>query len=658
MRKALALTALTLLVAASLVGAAPVASGANITQFIREINATWGTPSTPTGASPGDSNVPLTMTFQYTYPLGASSVQGLLTLPAGFTLFDGTNETYASTSGAVPSDSIFQLTYDGIFLSPTLATGLYNFSLGLWAYSGASIVLQQNSTIGVFVLGNAQLQFGTPSPSISAGQVSQVPLTISNTGSGNATQVSLTVSASGVSILTPSLELPSLAAGQSKSLEVEVYVPSSASGTTVTLLVAATFSDPYGVQQSVTQGVGFYVTAPSTYPLDFQSADTSLVPGGINSIPITITNEEPGSAYQIHTLVSSSSQVSILTQFPVISELAANASVTEPLEAFVSASLADAPLSLTFSYSFTDAQGFTSSYTQSVGLFTIGSNSTLSSLVVSVSPVQSLVRVGAESKVVFDVKDVGSTSLESPVLSLSVSSPLIVLRNSSYALAGAIDSGSTVSYDAVVSSSTSATPGYYSASITVTYADQSGSVETATVPTALTLGGTIDLILQSPEVTQGNTTLSVSGEILNEGFSSAYYASVTGSLAGSRGTSVADYVGEIDPNTPVPFSITINYTPQSTSRSANISIGVTFMDSLGLQGEARSYVQTIITPASLTGSGSSSSATSGVDLFTYLEVGVIVVLVVVAVVGFVYIRRSRASGGPTEPQEKEDKGVI
>ena len=264
-------------------------------------------------------------------------------------------------------------------------------------------------------------------------------------------------------------------------------------------------------------------------------------------------------ALQVHTQVSSSSGVSILTQFPDVAELAPNASVSASIVIYVSESLANSPLSLTFSSSSTNQLGITSSYTESVGLYALSSNSSLPSVLVSVSPVKSLVNVGTQSEVSFEVEDVGTATLASPILSLAVASPLVVTQNSSYPISGGVlRPGESVVYDALVGSSTSASPGFYTASVTVTYIGQSGTTESATFSSGLVLAGTIQLVIQSPQVTQSNSTLSVSGEILNEGFSNAYYASVTGSLAGAKGVSPADYVGEIDPNTPVPFSLTLS----------------------------------------------------------------------------------------------------
>ena len=665
MRKtALTLVAMALLISSGVIAVIPAASGANLLAFIRDVNTSWGTSSIPSGASPGDRDLPLTVTFQYLYPIGASSIEALLTLPRGFSLYDGTNQTYAATQAGVSTDSVFQLTFGGIFLSPSLSLGAYNFTLNLWAYlpaSGGSIILPENLTVSAYVEGTPQLLFSTSTPSLLSSEVNDIPILVTNSGSGSASQLSLSVSAPGISVLSPLLEIPYLAAGNTTSVKVEAYVPSSALGSALSVSILATYEDPYGVQQSTSQTVGFYVSTTPALQLFIQAGDNSLVPGTTNDVPFTLTNLGTDPVFQVHTTVASPAQASVLTQFPIVAELESNASVTDSIEIYVSDSLANSPLELAFSTTYVNEQGVPGSYTQTVGLYATGSNSSLPGVLVSVSPIRNEVSAGTASVVSFKVENVGTTSLGSPVLSLGVSSPLVVLQNSSYAIPNNIlQSGESVTFVAVVGSSTSASPGYYPASVAITYLDQSGAERSATFTSGLVLTGTIDLVIQSPQVTQGNTSLSVSGEILNEGFSSAYYASVTGSMGGARATSQADYVGEIDPNTPVPFSLTLPYTPSGSALNAKILVSVTFKDSLGTAGTHNSTIQTRLTPeSSTTGSGSSASgSSSGVDLFTVLELGVIAALIVIAVAGFFYIRRSRAKLPSSRFEGKEDKGVI
>jgi len=662
-KTALTIVAVALLVSSGVIAAVPAASGSNLLAFIRDVNTSWGTPSSPTGASPGDRDLPLTVTFQYLYFTDASSVEALLTLPKGFSLYDGSNQTFATTTGGVSTNSVFQMTFGGIFLSPSLSLGAYNFTLNLWAYlpgTGGSTILPENLTVSVYVEGSPNLQFSTSTPSLLPGQLDDIPILVTNSGSGNASQVSLSVSAPGVSILSPLLEIPYLAPDNTTSIKVKAYVPASASGSALLLSVVATYEDPYGVQQSTSQTVGFYVSAAPASQLFVQAGDTSLVPGTTNNIPFTLTNLGNSSIFQIQTTAASSAQASVLNQFPTFAELGSNASVTDSIEIYVSDSLANSPLDLTFSATYVNGQGVPGSFTQTVGLYVTGSNSSLPGVVVSVSPIRNEIDVGTPSAVTFKVENVGTTSLGSPVLSLSVSSPLVVLQNSSYAIPnGILQSGKSVTFVALVGSSTSASPGYYPASVTITYLDQSGAEESATFTSGLVLVGTIVLVMQSPQVTQGNTTLSVSGEILNEGFSSAYYASVTGSVSGIEATSQPDYVGEIDPNTPVPFSLSLPYTPSHSVLNAKILVSVTFKDSLGTAGTYNSTIQTTLSPELSSGSGSTSTgSSSGADLFTILELGVVAALVAMAVVGFIYVRRNRAKTPSYGSEEKEDKGVI
>lgn len=663
-KTALTLVAMALLISSGVLAAVPTASGANLLSFIRDVNTSWGTSSSPTGASPGDKDVPLTVTFQYLYPVSASSVEALLTLPKGFGLYDGTNQTFAATQAGVSTNSVFQMTFGGIFLSPTLSLGAYNFSLNLWAYlqtSGEVTILPENLTASVYVEGKPEVEFSSPTPSLPAGQVDDIPVLVTNGGMGDASQLSLSASAPGISILSPILEIPYLGAGNATTVEVEAYVPSSASGSALSLSILATYEDPYGVQQSTSQTVGFYVSAAPPSQLFVQAGNNSLLPGTTNNVSFTFTNLGTSPILQVHTTVSTSSQVSVLTQFPTVAELGSNASVIDSIEIYVSDSLASSPLELAFSTTYINGQGVTDSYTQDVGLYVTGSNSSLPSVIVSVSPIRNQVSAGTPSRVSFKVENAGTTTLNSPVISLTVSSPLVVIQNSSFAIQGGmLKAGESVTYVATVGSSTSASPGYYPASITITYVDQSGAERSATLATGLVLIGTINLVAQSPQVTQGNTTLSVSGEILNEGFSNAYYASVTGSVSGARGTSEADYVGEIDPNTPVPFSLTLPYTPSSSSVTAKILVNVTFSDSLGTSGTYNFTIQTRLTPEfSSAESGSpATSSSSGVDLFTIIELGVIAALVIMAVAGYLYIRKSKTKLSSSQLEEKEDKGVI
>jgi len=639
------------------------------------VSAAWGTAARPIEAAPGSANVPLTVTVEYQGSLQAQSVKGLLQLGAaaigqevvaGFTDIYG-NTTATASVFAIAPDSTFTLSYF-VDIANTTRVGAYSVPLQLeWTDSttGTSGYDAQSATISLTMLGIPNLLLRASPLLLVPGRVNNISLTVTNQGTGAASQIAVSDSASGVSVLNPILEVTSLAPGQSKSMGVGVYVPASLSGASVTMSVSTTYYDAYGSIQTADQTIGFYTSRASTPTLSFEALTNSIVAGQTSTVPLALANLGSGTASDIRVQITSSGQSSVLNQFPVVGSLGPNASTTADIGIYVPQSLAGSPVSLTISASYTDEFGNTGTYTQTLGLYVANTTASLPSTLISVTPVRSAVKVGAQSVVAFTVENAGSSSLTSPVLSLTVSTPLVVTQNSTYAVKGGVlRPGESVLYEAVVGAGTSSTPGFYSASVGVSYLDSSGTLKSAIFASGLVLSGNIDLVIQSPTVTQANSTVVVTGSILNEGFSSAYYASVTGSLAGSKDTSAQDYVGEVDPNTPIPFSVTIAYAPQATAvPKANLTVSVSYTDSLGQSGR---YLVNL--PATLKSAGQllqsqssgSTTSSSGTDSLTYLEYGVVAALAVVVLVGVLYVRRNRAAplGGGEESDHKSDHDVI
>ncbi|HYC12426.1 MAG TPA: hypothetical protein VEC02_07215 [Nitrososphaerales archaeon] len=652
------------------------ARGASSSAPFTVVSASWGTGAKPIEAAPGVADVPLTVTVEYQGDMEAQSVRGLLQLGAatinkqvvaGFSDIYG-NTTATASVFSIGVGSTFALTYF-IDIANTTRVGAYSIPIQLqWTESttGNPTYQAQSAAISLTMLGIPNLVFGASPLALVPGRVNTVSLTASNPGSGAASQIAISDSATGVSVLNPIFEVASLAPGQSTSMSVGLYVPASLSGASVTMTVSATYYDAYGSSQTASQAIGLYTDRASPPVLSFEALSDSVEAGQNSTIPVTLRNLGSGVVSDIHTQITSSGQSSVLDQFPIIGSLEPNASATADIGIYVPQNLAGAPLTLTFTSSYTDEYGNAGTYSQTVGLYSANTTTTLPSTLVSVRPLRSQVSVGTQSDIAFLVEDAGPDSLISPVLSLAVPSPLVVTQNSTYPIQGGIlRPGQAVVYEAVVGSSTSSTPGYYSASVTVNYLDSSGSLKSASFSSGLVLSGKVDLIIQDPQVTQGSSTLVVTGTILNEGFSSAYYASVTGSLAGAKGSSQPDYLGEVDPNTPLPFSVTINYTPKATANlPANITVNISYQDSLGLAGQQLSKVPTTLESAEQLlqsqVSTSSSSSSSGSSALTYLEYGVIAALVVVALVGAIYIRRNRAGAIDSEAasNHKADHEVI
>ena len=282
-----------------------------------------------------------------------------------------------------------------------------------------------------------------------------------------------------------------------------------------------------------------------------------------------------------------------------------------------------------------------------------------SSELLSVSQLSDRVVAGVPSTVSFDLRNAGTGTVYSPTFSLSASSPLVVLSISP-SQESSLEPGQAETFTAVVSASPTATPGVYGGTLSVSFTDQSGAQHTQSFTVGFVLSGTVQFVVQDEQVSQALTGLTVSGSLLDEGGASAYYAQVTGSVQGSRNSNATDYyVGEIDPNTPTSFTITIPLSAPSSARTAVILLGVEYKDSFGANQTFATTSPVSLQSALQLSAGQASTVTqtsSGGDLVTLVSLGVIAAIVIVGLVGAVMVRRRRAAMSPVG--ERKEQKVI
>jgi hypothetical protein len=343
-------------------------------------------------------------------------------------------------------------------------------------------------------------------------------------------------------------------------------------------------------------------------------------------------------------------------------------------------------------------------------------SATTTSFPLSVTEQNSTLSAGSQTPVGFTLTNDGTATIYSPTFSLTVGSPVVLASIGSPVPASQIDPASNATFTAHVTSSPTATSGIYSGTLTVGFTDSSGTSHTQTFPVSFTLEGTVILILQNTAVSQTGTGFTVTGTILNEGSAPAYYTSISGLLGVNTATPV--YLGEIDPNTPLPFSVTIPFTAPTTistttasttttsgsasansstaSRSSrsgnfsrtfpgnfslpggfggfgngsrgaagaavNIAISLSFKDTFG-NGRVQAFtVPTTVKTASQLSTGlptTVSNSSSGNTELKYIAYGVVVVVAATLVVGAFITRRYRARRlASIPPDQRGEQSVI
>lgn len=639
-------------------------------QSFAVINSIWGTTTSTYQAGPGDQDVPLTVTLQYLYSFPSVSTEFEITLPAGITSTSSSrtgqdiNNATAYYVNRLEQGQIFQIT---LYLDLANSTQLGEYTMPttiLWyailsnSTNQPEVYLEQDLNLVVNLNGNSNLQFSANDTALIPDKINDIGLTLENSGSGNVSEISTTVSVSSLSasILNQLPTDQSLGPNSNLSEMLSVFVPQSAAGSIFTLTFSTTYLDPYQNQQSITQSLGFFVSSLGIQsPLSFTIGQTSLVPGGINNLTMAVTNGGASAISNISTVLSAPATsaeatgpgISIVSQPAIINSLAAGASTQLSFGVFASSSAAGTPIELAATTNYITAAGLGQSVSNSFGLY-VSTQAMVSSPAISVSELSDYVTTGVPSKIALMINNTGLQPIYNPTFSLATTTPLFVSANSTFSLAGSsINPGNGVLYESVISSGPSATIGVYGGTLTVSFTNEYGVSSTETAQVSFTLAGKILMVIQGEVITQSSASnLTVSGTLLNEGTVDAYYATAIGSVDGAAGNDAySSYIGEVDVNTPVPFTVTVPYTAGSSPSNANVSIQITFQDGYGRNLTYASSMPTNLLSASQLEQQSSATQTATV---TGTRVGsgglIILILIIIIIVLGVFAFRRRSSG--------------
>ncbi|MDG6910617.1 MAG: hypothetical protein JRN08_09630, partial [Nitrososphaerota archaeon] len=153
-----------------------------------------------------------------------------------------------------------------------------------------------------------------------------------------------------------------------------------------------------------------------------------------------------------------------------------------------------------------------------------------------------------------------------------------------------------------------------------------------------------------------STGVTVTGTVINEGTASAYYAQAEASIRGA--VSPGDYIGEIDANTPLSFSVSVPVTPGASAQSnVPVTISFNYTDSFGQAHAFTTTMRTSLESASQllsSSSGAETTSGTGYGILSLRLFALLAFFAAVVAVGLLLLRR-RAHSGNKEP---EDDKVI
>lgn len=284
MKRIYALLYIALLIIPSMLGLALSPRSEAQAQYFLLAGVSWGSE-----ASPGDLSAPLIVSIQYIGTTNLNSMTGILYLPSGFKSSDG-GDVATAYSGPSPAGSIVPLTFY-ISIDPSTPVGNYSAGLHIIGRTIYGAVLEEDFNISIDLRGRADLVFDASPRILRPGDVNEISVRVYNRGTGPAYNLTLSysVQASGSVISLPA-SIDILPARTYYDTKIQVYVPPSASSQPLILSIVATYLNPYYVQKTYSQALGFYVGQLQQTAISISPASPSVVAGTVNNLVLRVAN--------------------------------------------------------------------------------------------------------------------------------------------------------------------------------------------------------------------------------------------------------------------------------------------------------------------------------------------------------------------------------
>gem|GEM_PF-734956 len=485
------------------------------------------------------------------------------------------------------------------------------------------------------------LQFSVEPLTLIPGEVNHLRLKVANVGSGNISGLFFSVnSQSQVSVLSGPFLIKELSVGSTSALNLSVYAPLSVAGLGVVLNVQGTARTDYGTIQ-VSQLLDLQVSnSLKRVSLEITASPITLEPDRVQQVNLTVRNQGDGSISNLQTeLISSSPLYAVLAQPPIVLSLPPNSSVTLPFYLFVSSSAAGSPVQLQLQASYLDPYGQPQSLSTQLGFSVAQAEQSP----VAVTVTQGKALIGSVSQLSFNLTNTGSMSIEWVQVSLQIPAGEGISVIPTGSLFRELSPGQTVTWSVPIAVSPNTPEGGYSATLLVDYQDQLGEHLTSQFPVGFLVIGQVRLSVQGQAVQQIYSSpgreITVSGTLLNEGSTAAYYTVVSAYLE-VNGTVISNsstYVGEVETNTPLPFSLTLRYSGPPTT--GKVLVEAFYQNDFGQRFTINLTDFQVQFQSPPNSTSTTSSVSLGVKQLSLIRLSLGIVILAAVIFSILYLRR-------------------
>jgi len=544
--------------------------------------ALWGTPTIPAEAGPGDQNVPLTVFVQYYGILPASSVQGTLNLPSGFSDANGGVKAIAYAVAVTPN-SIFQLAFN-LNIGNNVSIGNHSFSLDLMWNETMPVDLTESTSFSIQLKGKVKLSFETSQIYLNPGQVNNIPVKLNNVGNGNATDVSPSVVVPlqlGIVNQLPSIS--KLDASSSVMINLSVYVSPSAGNSPITFSFTTTYRDSYFNLRTINQNLGFIIRSYDHAMLKIMSSTNNLTPSQTESVKFTVRNDGSMTLKDIFLNLNTQPPINVLDTDGKFDLGTLNPGQTTDfsLSIYVSPSSVTAA-SITFTFSYTDPSSMIKSDNR-VLTFLLNTASHMSPFSIKVQP--NILIAGKLNNITTTVTNIGTTPLKSVALSFAFVGGQITWLEPDVFQIDELLPGENVQILAKAYDSPSASASTQ-LQILIKYYDTNNILNQEARNIGLLSQGLIDMEFVDftilPETPRLGQIFSIIVTMTNIGTITA--SAVTATPDVPQGFKIfgskSFFIGDVQTNSPTTFTISLQVDNNTKPGKYNIPVKITYFDNL------------------------------------------------------------------------------
>jgi len=441
---------------------------------------------------------------------------------------------------------------------------------------------------------------------LTAGDEDEIEISITNVGGESAYDVKASLTApptvSGIAIVEESYRVfDEIEEGQTEDMYPVVYVASTCPLGAYSLTFTLIYYNEYRNRtytDSMQIGVIVEALKPTKLALDVDVDDYRVTAGSENEIGITITNNGEEAVYDVKAVLTSTSLGIVILREPsyLFDEVDVEDRVNIRPLLGVSRTLPLGAYSLTLTLDYKDASGVTYRDSVTVGILVDSVEPTERTAIVvqgfQITPPE--VHPGDELNVQMKIKNVGADAHDVRVQLTTVGQSPFVSLTPTFVFVGDIGSNKTttseISYDLRVSGDAKAQP--YPLQLTISYYDVYGQPNSVTESISICVQGITSFQLLNVQPSSLNVepgeVVTIEADLLLIGTETVKFVQVQ--IVPNHPfvwvSESYEYIGRVDPDSPVPFDVQFMVDSNATSGSYTLQMKVSYWDEYNQERQA------------------------------------------------------------------------